>query len=56
MTYTNKFNKCIFYTSNTNQFIQKYSSKYTILILKYSVYFLSFHTLYMTDGYLKNYV
>ena len=28
MTYTNKINKCIFYTGTTNQFIRKYSSKY----------------------------
>ena len=30
MTYTNKINKCIFYTGTTNQFIRKYSSKYTL--------------------------
>ena len=56
MTYTNKINKCIFYTSTTNKIIRKYSSKYTLCITKHSAYFLSFHTLYMTDGYLKNYI
>ena len=56
MTYTNKINKCIFYTSTTNQFIRKYSSKYTLCIIKHSAHFLSFDTLYMIDGYLKNYI
>ena len=56
MTYTNKINKCIFYTSTTNQFIRKYGSKYTLCIITHSAYFLSFNTLYMTDGYLKNYI
>ena len=56
MTYTNKINKCIFYTSTTNQFIRKYSSKYTLCIITHSAYFKSLNTLYMTDGYLKNYI
>ena len=56
MTYTNKINKCIFYTGTINQFIQKYSSKYKLCIITHSAYFLSFNTLYMTNGYLKNYI
>ena len=39
MTYTNKINKCIFYTITTNRFIRRYSSKYTIRIIKDSAYF-----------------
>ena len=36
MTYTNKINKCIFYTGTTNQFIRKYivrNINYVLLIL-----------------------
>ena len=39
MTYTNKINKGIFYTSTTNWFMQRYSSKYTLCIIKDSAYF-----------------
>ena len=55
-SYTNKINKCIFYTGTTNQFIRKYSDKYTLCIITHSAYFKSLNTLSMTDGYLKNYI
>ena len=39
MTYTNKINKGIFYTTTTNRCIRRYSSKYTLCIIKDSAYF-----------------